>query len=80
MYEIKTEDVQEDFNNNKEMFDFNNYSIKSKYHDNWNKLVAGKMKDETAGVAVEELKPNMYLYLVDDNIEHKKACFCNNTS
>ena len=38
------------------------------------------MKDETAGVAVEELKPNMYLYLVDDNMEHKKACFCNNTS
>ena len=57
-----------------------NYSTKSKYHDNWNKLVAGKMKDETAGVAVEELKPNMYLYLVDDNMEHKKACFCNNTS
>ena len=38
------------------------------------------MKDETAGVAVEELKPNMYLYLVADNMEHKKACFCNNTS
>ena len=34
------------------------------------------MKDETAGVAIEEfvgLKPKMYLYLVDDNSEHKKA-------
>ena len=34
------------------------------------------MKDEAAGVATEHfvgLKPKMYLYLVDDNNEHKKA-------
>ena len=33
------------------------------------------MKDETGGVAIEEffgLKPNMYLFLID-NSEHKKA-------
>ena len=36
------------------MFDFSNYSTKSKYYDNSNKLVIGKMKDETAGVAIEE--------------------------
>ena len=33
------------------------------------------MKDETAGVAIEEfigLKPMMYLYLVDDNSESIK--------
>ena len=33
------------------------------------------MKDEVAGVAIEEfvgLNPNMYLYLADDNSEHKK--------
>ena len=57
---------------------------KSKYNDNSNKLVVGKMKDETAGVAIEEfvwLNPKMYLYLVDDNSEHKKAkCCCNNKS
>ena len=38
------------------------------------KLVAGKMKDETGGVAMKEfveLKPKMYSYLVDDNSEHK---------
>ena len=35
------------------MFDFSNYSTKSKYYDNSNKLVVGKMKDETAGVAIE---------------------------
>ena len=70
MYEIKTEDVYKDFSKNKEMFDFSNYSTKSKYYDNSNKLVVPKMKDETAGFAIEEfvgLKPNMYLYSVDDN-------------
>ena len=49
-YEIKTKNVCEDFRNNKEMFDFSNYSTKSKYYDNSNKLVVGEMKDETAGV------------------------------
>ena len=53
MYEIKTEDVYKDFSNNKET-DFSNCSFKSKYYDNLNKLVVGKMKDETAGVAIEE--------------------------
>ena len=33
MYEIKNEDVYEDFSNYKEIFDFNNYSRKSKYYD-----------------------------------------------
>ena len=34
------------------------------------------MKDETGGVAIEEfagLKPKMYLFLVDDNSERRKA-------
>ena len=39
MYEIKTADVYEDFNSNKEIFDFINYSTKSKYYDDSNKLV-----------------------------------------
>ena len=76
IYEIKTEYVCEDFSNDKEMFDFSNYSAKSKYYDNSNKLVVGKMKYETAGVAIEEflgLKPKMYSYLVNDNNEYKKA-------
>ena len=32
------------------MFDFSNNSPKSKYYDDSNKLVVGKMKDETDGV------------------------------
>ena len=56
MYKIKNEDIYEDFSSHKEMLDFSIYSTKSK-------LVTGKMKDETGGVAVEELvglKPKLY--------------------
>ena len=45
------------------MFDFSNYLTKSKYYDNSNKLVIGKIKDEIRGVAIEEfvgLKPKLY--------------------
>ena len=76
MYEIKTEDVYKDFSKDKEMFDFSDYIAKSKYYDDSKKLVMDKMKDETAGVAIEEyvgLKTNMYSFLVDDRSEHKKA-------
>ena len=75
MYEIKTEDVYEDFSSNKEKFDFNNYLTKSKYYNNLNKLVIGKMKDEAGGVAIEEfleLKPKMCSFL-EDNSEHNKS-------
>ena len=74
-YEIKTEDVYKNFSSDKEMFDFSNYSTKSKYYNNSNKLVIGKMKDETGGVAIEEfvgLKPKMYSFVVENN-EHIKA-------
>ena len=76
MYEIKTEDIYEDFSNDKEMFDFSNYSTKSKYYDNSSKLVVGKRKNENGGAAIKEfvgLKPKMYLFLVDDNSKSKKT-------
>ena len=74
IYKIKTEDVYEDFSSNKQMFDFSNYSTKSKYYDNSNKLVIGKMKDETGSIVIEEFvrrKQKTYLFLVN-NSEHKK--------
>ena len=37
MYEIKTEDIYEDFRRNKEMLDFSNSSTKPKYHDDSDK-------------------------------------------
>ena len=75
MYEIKTEDVYESFSSKKKMFDFSSYSTKTKYFDNSNKLVIGKLKDETGGVAIKEfvgLKLKMCSFLVDDNSEDKK--------
>ena len=57
------------------MFDFNNYLPKSKYCDNSNKLVIGKMKNETGDVAIEEfvgLKRKIYRFLEYDNSEQKK--------
>ena len=44
MYEIKTEDVYEDFSSKIETLDFSNYSTKSKFYDDSNKLVIEKMK------------------------------------
>ena len=55
MNEIKTEDVYEDFSKDKEMFDFNNYSAKSKYYDDSNKLVVCKMKYKKAVLPLKNL-------------------------
>ena len=60
----------------KEMFDFSDYLTKLKYYDSLNKLVFGKVKRETAGVAIKEfvrLNLKMYSYLVNENSDHKKA-------
>ena len=76
MYETKAEDVYEDFSKDKEMLGFSNYSAKSKYYNDSNKLVVGKMKYETVSVAIKEFvgqKPQMYSFLVDDSSVHKKA-------
>ena len=54
MYEIKTEDIYEDFSSDRQMFDFSNYLTNSKYYSNSTKLVTEKMRDETGGVAIEE--------------------------
>ena len=54
MYVIKTEDVYEDFSKDKEMSDFSNYSTMSKYYDDSNKLVVGKMKNQKAVVPIEK--------------------------
>ena len=74
LYEVKIEDVCEDFSKDKEMFDFGNYSAKPTYYNDSNKLVVGKMKDETAGVVVKQFVGlNSWMYvLVDDSGEHKR--------
>ena len=76
MYKIKPEYNSGDFGKDKEMFDFSNYSAKSKYYDNSNKLDVGKMKDKMGGVAIEEFvgwKSKMYSFFVNDSSEHKRT-------
>ena len=46
VYEIKTEDVYEDFYQDKNLFDLSDYQLDSKLFDLVNKKVIGKMKDE----------------------------------
>ena len=62
-YEIKSENVYKDFYKWKDLFDFSNYSKDSKFYDNTNKKVSGKMKDEYGGVIIDQfigLKSKMY--------------------
>ena len=46
VYEIKREDVYEDFYKDKNLFDFSDYPQHSKFFDPANKKVLAKMKDE----------------------------------
>ena len=62
-YEIKSEDVYEQFFKHKQLFDFSNYPKDSKFFDQANKKVIGKMKDESEGKIIGEfvgLKPKMH--------------------
>ena len=75
-YEIKPEDVYEEFFKRKHLFDFSNYPKDSKFFDETNKKVIGKMKDEFGGVIVEELvvlKSKMYYMKQMDGNELKTA-------
>ena len=62
-YEIKSEDVYEEFFKHKHLFDFSNYPNDSKFFDPINKKVIGKMKDVSEGKIIDEfvgLKSKMY--------------------
>ena len=51
VYKSKTKNLYYGFSKNKEMFDFSDYSARSKYYNDSKALVVGKMKDETGDVA-----------------------------
>ena len=53
-YEIKSENVYEEFFKRNDLFDFTNYSKDSKFFYETNKKVIGKLKDEFGGVIVTE--------------------------
>ncbi|XP_068675675.1 uncharacterized protein [Montipora foliosa] len=71
-YEIETNDVYQDFWDDKDKFDISDYSQDSQYFDRTNKKVIGKFKDEAAGVVIKEfigLRSKMYSYIKDNNIK-----------
>ena len=73
-YEIKSEDVYEEFFKHKHLFDFSNYPEDSKFFDPTNKKVIGKMKDESEGKIIGEfvgLKSKMYS--IKKNIDGKES-------
>ena len=75
-YEIKSKDVYEKFFKWKDLFDFSNYSKDSKFFNETNKKVIGKMKDEFSGVIITEfveLKSKMYSIKKIDGKEHNTA-------
>ena len=55
VYEIKTEDVYEDFSKDKSLFDLSDYPQDSTFFYPVNKKVIGKMKDEFKGKIISEL-------------------------
>ena len=63
VYEIDTENVYEGFYKDKNLFDFSDYPLHSKFCDPINKNVTGKMKDEFKGKIISEfigLKSKIY--------------------
>ena len=71
VYEIRgVDDIYEKIYEDKYLFDFSDYSKESKFYDDSNKKVIGKMRDEMGGKVVSEfigLKSKMYsLIRVDD--------------
>ena len=75
VYEIKTEDIYEDFYKNKSLFDFSDYPLNSKFFDPVNKKVIGKRKNEFKEKVISEyigLKSKMYSLIVVDSEEVKK--------
>ena len=63
VYEIKTEDVYEDFYQDKNLFDFSDYPLDSKFFDPANRKGIGKIKDDFKGRKINEfvgLKSKMY--------------------
>lgn len=75
-YEIESEDVYQDFWNDKEKFDNSDYPQNSPFFDITNKKVIGKFKDEAAGMPVTEfvgLRSKMYSYMKDNQKGGKTA-------
>ena len=67
VYNTEAKDVHEDFYQDKNLFDFSEYPVDSKFFDPVNKKVAGKMKDEY------KLRSKMHSLISVDDEELTKA-------
>ena len=54
VYEIKTRGIYEECYSDKDLFDFSNYPINSKFCDPTNNAILGKMNDEFKGEIISE--------------------------
>ena len=75
-YEIKSDDVYEEFFERKHLLDFTNISKDSKFYDSQNEMVVGKTKDEDKGILINRfvgLKSKMHSMLSDDGKESNTA-------
>ena len=75
-YERKSEDVYEEYFKHKHLFDFSNFSKGSKFYDNQNEMIIGKMKFELKGIAIKKFvrfKSKMHSMLSDDGKESNIA-------
>ena len=73
-YHVKTENIYKDMLDDSDHFDTSDYPKEHFLHSTTNKKVLGKMKDETAGVAISEfvgLRSKMYSILY--NGQEKKT-------
>ena len=84
--EIETEDVYEDFDEDKNLFDFSDYPRDSKFSVPVNQKVIGKIKDEFKGTMISEfvgLKSKMYFFIAEDGEEieksRRKCCYKHKT-
>ena len=76
IYEIKSENVYEEFFEWKDLLDFSDYSKDSKFFNETNKKVLGTLKDEFGRFIVTEfvgLKLKMYSIKKIDGKEHNTA-------
>ena len=77
VYEIKiVDDIYKKIDSDKHLFDFSNYPKGSKFRDDTNMIVIGKMKDEMCGKVVSEfvgLKSKMYSLITIDDVEKIRA-------
>ena len=77
VYEIMgVDDAYEKVYENKDLFDFCDDSKESKFYDNNNKKLIGKMKDEMSGKVISEffgLKSKMYSLVTVDDEEKVRA-------